>query len=163
MLINTRVRKDKVQMRKKIIIYRVVSDHDHNHEDHDSSNDDDSSGESVVVGAFPSWSLFSLRFLCPYWPSLLSAHKKSSSLLSWWSFWSSLSDSSRVQLIILTGFVCIKSMMESSTQKVLASSLWHINQPSTFKRMLMVIYTFYTLKLKTMTITLCPWSATSSS
>ena len=61
-----------------------MSDHDHNHDDHDGSDNDDNSGdgEGVVVGAFPSWSLFSLRFLCPYWPSLLSAHNMSSSSLT---------------------------------------------------------------------------------
>ena len=57
-----------------------MSDQDHDHDDQDGSDDDDNSGEGVVVGAFPSWSLFSLRFLCPYWPSLLSAHNMSSSL-----------------------------------------------------------------------------------
>ena len=49
----------------------VVVDGD---DDDDDDADDDDIG--IMVGAFLPASLFSLRFLCPEWPSLLSAHNQ---------------------------------------------------------------------------------------
>ena len=43
-------------------------------EDDVDDDDDGDNGYSIVVGAFLPASLFSLRFPCPEWPSLPTAH-----------------------------------------------------------------------------------------